>query len=216
MKKNTNALRLFMGKFPQKPLYGLTAVLAALTFIALGSPAHAQQINNPTPYFNTNSSDAISSIPVVAGDVVQIWYTGYTTNCVATNIATAVFNIKQSTYNATTTIAVAGWHFNSGTAPTGCTANYSYSQIATTSETWNIEATSGGGSWNSFSVMATDYSETTISGGGTGSSTTNIYGQQIATSSQNALEVDNSIQDLFYGIIIMLACLYITIWIFKK
>jgi hypothetical protein len=91
-----------------------------------------------TPYFATSTSDAIISIPVISGDTVQVsaQARGNTTNCSAGSVS-ANFNFKQSSFAATTTLETLSFRTTGGT--TRCYGVSFFQQVATTTETWNLE-----------------------------------------------------------------------------
>lgn len=120
--------------------------------IATTTPSSA---SGPSHYSATSSTDAIIQVPVVAGNYVQVWFNANGSACTAT-INNASFNMYQSSWGATTTLATPGYHFNSGSTPPQCGVSYVYSQVATTTETWNFEATTG--SFSTYTVMAQKFS----------------------------------------------------------
>lgn len=185
-----------------------------LPFALVIFPGAALAAYNTTPYYASSTSDAIVQIPVTAGEIVQIWATAQT-GCGAAHFGQGNLNIYSTTGGATTTIGSLQNAFSSGAGSNAaCTITLPYTDTISGSDTLNIEAINNGG-YQTMSVTANVLSVASSTGGG-GSGTTTINTQFTATTSQNALVVDNPIQDLFEGLILMLIVAAGIIWIFKK
>jgi len=168
--------------------------------------------NSVTPYFANNTTDAIVNVPVKSGDTIEMewWGINDANSCSGQNNNIAE-NFYIPSWGATTTIYQPGERATSGLFH--CFASGFYELVATTTENWSIEAKNQNGNWTAFQVAVTDYSTASSSSSG---GTNTIATQSFATTSQNALVLDNPTQDLFEGILIMLLVSGGIIWVFKK